>query len=160
MKKILLAVMCVLMISTFCGCRKFAEYSEDDVYASEVRQLVDDSVKYTRIWQEYDRDFTCYDTQTAKEYMSALEEIEKICKKLLSLMPSEKFEYNDESVKRSAGELLSVTSEIKDHIKYAVETEDDILFQKEKNHLFALYMEYYEDLTDASQYLQTFWRNA
>ena len=145
---------------TLCGCRKIKEYNSDDEYVAQVRQLVDDTVKYTRIWQEYDEKFNCRDTETSKEYISVLDNIEEICKKLLMLTPSQKFDDNDVSVKEYAGELLSVTSDIKNHVEYSVKISDDMLFSREKEELFEMYKTSYENLTNASQYLQTFWRNA
>ena len=153
-------VMCMLMVLGMSGCSKFSQYSEDDGYASEVRHLTDEIVKYTRIWNEKDEHFDCFDKESSGEYIGTLEEVEQICKKLLILISSEKFANNDRYVKESAQNLLSVTSEIKEHVKYAVETEDDVLFQKEKSGLFTTYMESYEELTEDSQYLQMFWRNA
>lgn len=160
MKKILLVLMCMSMAFGFCGCSRFSRYREDDGYVSEVRHLTDEIVKYTRIWNEKDEEFNCLDSESSGEYIRTLEEVEQICKKLLSLIPSEKFGKDDDNVKSSARKLLYVTSEIKEHIKYAVETEDDVLFQKEKSGLFATYMESYEELAEDSQYLQMFWRNA
>ena len=118
MKKFIALLLCILAVSTLSSCRKISEYNRDDEYSANVKSLVDDTVKYTRIWKEYD------------------------------------------DIKEDAGKLLSVTSEIKNHIKYAVKNADDTLFQKEKTELFSEYMEEYENLAEASQYLQTFWRNA
>ena len=160
MKKILLVLMCILLTLSVCGCNKFSQYSEDDGYAAEVRQLVNDVVKYTRIWHENDEDFNCLDEESWGVYIKSLEEVEQICKKLLSLVPSEKFSRDDANVKGSAAKLLEVTSKIKDHIKYAVSIEDDMLFLKEKNNLFAIYMDSYEELNEDSQYLQMLWKNA
>ncbi len=160
MKKFIALVLCIITISTLSSCGKISEYNRDDEYASNVKSLVDDTVKYTRIWKEYDEKFNCQDVETAKEYIEVLEEIEKICRKLLTSTPSEKFDDNDAYIKKDAGQLLAVTSEIKNHVKYAVENADDTLFQKEKTELFSKYMEEYENLAEASQYLQTFWRNA
>lgn len=160
MKKILTGLLCILMSMSVCGCSRFSQYSEDDSYAAEVRQLTDEIVKYTRIWNEKDEDFNCLDRESSGEYIGALEEVERICKKLLSLMPSEKFGKDDGHVKTSAAGLLEATSKIKDHVSYAVEIEDDGLFQKEKSGLFASYRDSYEELAEDSQYLQMFWRNA
>ena len=160
MKKFIALLLCILAVSTLSSCRKISEYNRDDEYSANVKSLVDDTVKYTRIWKEYDEKFDCHDIETAEEYIVVLEEIEKICRQLLTSTPSEKFDENDGYIKEDAGKLLSVTSEIKNHIKYAVKNADDTLFQKEKGELFAEYMEDYENLTEASQYLQTFWRNA
>ena len=159
MKKIVALILCVCMMCTLCGCGKISEYNIDDSYVAEVKQLVDDAVKYTRIWQEYDKNFNCHDKETAKEYIAVLDEIEHICKKLLTLTPSAKFDENDLYVKGGASRLLSVTSAIRSHIEYSVKKADDILFQKEKEDMFELYKSSYENLTNASQYLQTFWRN-
>ena len=160
MKRIIALLLCILAMSALCGCGKISEYSKDDEYAANVKSLVDDTVKYTRIWQEYDEKFNCHDIETAKEYISFLDKIEKICRELLTSMPSEKFDSNDVYIKTDAGQLLSVKKKKKNHIQYAVANADDTLFQKEKGELFAEYMEDYENLTEASQYLQTFWRNA
>ena len=160
MKKFVAVMFCICMMCTLCGCGKVSEYNSDDSYVAEVKQLVDDTVKYTRIWQEYDESFNCHDRETAKEYVAVLDKIEYMCKDLLSLTPSAKFDENDLYVKGSAGQLLAVTSAIKSHIEYSLKTADDVLFQKEKEDMFELYMSSYENLTNASQYLQTFWRNA
>ena len=96
MKKILLVLMCMLTAFGCCGCSKFSQYTEDDGYALEVRQLTDDIVKYTRIWNEKDEDFNCLDRESSGKYIETLEEVEQICKKLLSLNLSEKFGKNDE----------------------------------------------------------------
>lgn len=160
MKKILIVFMCMFMALGMGGCSRFSQYREDDGYASEVRQLTDEIVKYTRIWNEKDENFNCLDKESSGEYIKALEEVEQICKKMLSLISSEKFENNDNHVKESTQKLLLATSEIKNHVKYAVEIEDDGLFRKEKSGLLTTYMESYEELAEDSQYLQMFWRNA
>ena len=160
MKKFIALLLCILAVSTLSSCRKISEYNRDDEYSANVKSLVDDTVKYTRIWKEYDEKFDCHDIETAEEYIVVLEEIEKICRQLLTSTPSEKFDENDGYIKEDAGKLLSVKNKKKNHIKYAVKNADDTLFQKEKTELFSEYMEEYENLAEASQYLQTFWRNA
>lgn len=159
MKHIKLWIPAVVLAVIGCGCGT-AEYHQDEQYAASVRQLVDDAVKYTRIMEEKDKDFHCYDSASVKEYTKALDHLSGIYQKILMLQPSDKFDDNDRSLKESARQVLSVTSDIKTHVRYASENADDTLFLKEKQELFEQYRVSYEELTYASQYIQTFWRNA
>lgn len=157
--KCLTVLMTICLTATFCGCNQ-AEYQQDDEYVASVKQLVNDSVKYTRIWKEQDDDFNCHDVASTKEYLETLDELIDIYQQLLLLQPTNKFDDNDQTMKSNAQHALSITSDIKSHIEYAVEHSDDSLFQKEKTDLFAEYEIFYEELTYASQAIQTFWRNA
>ena len=67
MKKFIALLLCILAVSTLSSCRKISEYNRDDEYSANVKSLVDDTVKYTRIWKEYDEKFDCHDIETAEE---------------------------------------------------------------------------------------------
>ncbi len=157
--KILLLLLSVGCILVSGGCRG-TDYAKEEQYAVSVRQLVDESVKYTRIWKEQDAAFHCDDTAAGKEYLKTLDKLAAVYKKLLMLPSSDSFDEDDKELKESAERILSLTAAVKSHAEYAVQSGDDTLFQKEKTKLFEDYEECYEQLTYASQKIQTFWRNA
>ncbi len=159
MKRVWILMLAVvwMMIGSGCGT---AEYRREEQYASSVRQLVDDAVKYTRILQEKDQKFQCYDSVSVKEYLTTLDKLGGIYQKLLVLQPSDIFDEGDRDLKDNVGQVLSVTSEIRSHVQYAADNADDTLFKKEKKELFEQYQAFYEGVTYSSQYIQTLWRNA
>lgn len=158
--KCCIAVLTVLVMSvSMTGCKQ-TEYKKDDKYVSSVKRLVNESVSVTRIWKEQDETFNCHDTISTKEYIASLDKLTDIYKELVTLQASDKFDEYDKQMKDDAKNALSVTSDIKSLVKYALEQSDDSLFQKEKKDIFQKYQECCDNLTLDSSRIQTFWRNA
>ena len=159
MKKIFILCLFVLMTSTLCSCGS-AEYSKDESYVDKTKSLVNTSVEYTRIWRENDERFDYTNIDSAKEYINILDELCQTYRKILMLQPTDKFDEYDAEMKENVSQILSVTSQIKSHVRYSFEKADGSLFKKEKQALFDKYDEYQDEVTMTSQYIQTFWRNA
>lgn len=159
MKKFYILLLAVSAVFMLCSCGA-SEYSKDESYVGNIKNLVNTSVEYTRIWREKDESFDYSDTESSKEYINILDKLCQTYRKILMLQPTDKFDENDTDMKENIRKIIAVTSQIKSHVRYSVEKADDRLFQKEKQELFDKYDEYHNEVTMASQYIQTFWRNA
>ena len=159
MKKLFALLLTVSMTFLLCSCGT-AEYSKDESYVQNIKNLVNTSVEYTRTWREKDNSFDISNTESSKEYIAILDKLCQTYRKILLLQYTDKFDEYGNSMRENISGILSVTSEIKSHVRYSLDKADDSLFKNEKQELFEAYDEYLDEITITSQYIQTFWRNA
>lgn len=159
MKKLFTLFLAVSIAFLLCGCGT-EEYSKDESYVQNIKNLVNTSVEYTRTWREKDNSFDISNTESSKEYIAILDKLCQTYRKILLLQYTDKFDEYGNSMRENISGILSVTSEIKSHASYALDKADDSLFKNEKQELFEAYDEYLDEITITSQYIQTFWRNA
>ena len=159
MKKLFTLFLSVSIAFLLCGCGT-EEYSKDESYVQNIKNLVNTSVEYTRTWREKDNSFDISNTESSKEYIAILDKLCQTYRKILLLQYTDKFDEYGNSMRENISGILSVTSEIKSHASYALDKADDSLFKNEKQELFEAYDEYLDEITITSQYIQTFWRNA
>ena len=159
MKKLFTLFLAVSIAFLLCGCGA-EEYSKDESYVQNIKNLVNTSVEYTRTWREKDNSFDISNTESSKEYIAILDKLCQTYRKILLLQYTDKFDDYGNSMRENISGILSVTSEIKSHASYALDKADDSFFKNEKQELFEAYDKYLDEITITSQYIQTFWRNA
>ena len=159
MKKLFALLLTVSMTFLLCSCGT-EEYSKDESYVQNIKNLVNTSVEYTRAWREKYEDFDHSNADSAKEYIDLLDKLCQTYRKILMLQYTDKFDEYGGSMRENISNILSVTSEIKSHVRYSLDKADDSLFKNEKQELFKAYDKYLDEITITSQYIQTFWRNA
>ena len=74
MKKLFALLLTVSMTFLLCSCGT-AEYSKDESYVQNIKNLVNTSVEYTRTWREKDNSFDISNTESSKEYIAILDKL-------------------------------------------------------------------------------------
>lgn len=129
-------------------------------YVTSVKTLVNDSVNNTRTLRTQYDEFNCKENESSNAYISTLETLSDLYGQLIKLESPDDYDDLDEQIKSNANEVLSIITELKTLVKYAVENADDSLYQKDKEELLNNYYEYYNTLTSLSSEVQTRFRNA
>ncbi len=146
------------MMFVLAGCSGDMKTNED--YVTNVKTLVNDAIQNTRTLKEQDESFNCHNQESTKAYLSTLNSLSSLYQQILKLDTPAKFEESGESLQTNASSALSTLSEMKSLVTYALQNEDDTLFQKDKAALWEEYEKAYSGATDNSSEIQTIWRNA
>lgn len=152
-------VAAVILLSALCGCN-IDTINKNNTYVSSVKQLVDDTVKYTREYKEKKETFNCREAEESKAILSDIDSICDGCRQLLRLQATDEFDTYDETMKTEARLCLEHMSQIKTLTSYAVDTGDDTFYKNDIEELYKNYYESYENLKGCSLEIQTYWRNA
>ncbi len=148
-----------MLMFVLAGCSA-GQNQQNEEYVNSVKTLVNDSVNSTRDLKEQDETFNCHNETVSKEYIHSLDTLSELYQNLIKLNATADFDDLDKELSSEAALALSDISEIKSLVSYAVEQEDDTLFQRDKNKIFDDYHTHYNRLTELSSEVQTRWRNA
>lgn len=154
----LIFLLSAVLMFVLAGC-SVGQSKQNEEYVDSVKNLVNDSVNNTRVLNKIDKNFNYRDEKNAQDYISALETLSDIYQKLIKLNCTDEFEDLDSRISDEAASALSDISEIKSLVSYALEKDDDSMFQKNRDGLMSDYKTHYEKLTEISSEVQTRQRN-
>ena len=135
-------------------------HQKNDTYVSSVKQLVDDSVTYTRKLRQQDEDFDCRDNEKVRGYLLVTDDLINTLEQIQKLRSTDEFDRMDKPLKDSAKVALTVISQLKALVVYAQESGNDALYQREKDGYLSDYYINYDTMKELSSEIQTYWRNA
>ena len=164
MKKVMVRFAVVIMLATvvmfaFTGCN-METHQMNDQYVSSVKEMVNDSVTYTRKLRQQDEGFDCHDNEKIRGYLLVTDDLINTFEKIQTLKSTDEFDEMDIELKRVSKQALTMISQLKQMVVYAQQSGSDAIYQREKNGYFDQYYSYYEDLRSISSEIQTYWRNA
>lgn len=149
----------LFFVVSLCGCN-MEQFKKNEQYVSDVKELVNESVNYTRKLKKLDEDFVCHDSKIVNEYIEITEKLMDIFQKIQKLQPTNEFDDKDKELKEAARNELTIISQIRNLVLHANQNGDDTIYQREKTACFEEYKKYYDQAIELSSEIQTYWRNA
>lgn len=158
-RRFLRLVTAALLLLPLAGCN-METHQKNDTYVNNVKQLVDDSVTYTRKLRQQDESFDCRDNEKVRGYLLVTDDLINTLEQIQKLRSTDEFDSMDKPLKDSAKVALTVISQLKALVVYARESGDDALYQREKGGYLNDYYANYDTMKELSSEIQTYWRNA
>ncbi len=152
-------VAAVVLMLTAVGCN-MELHQKNESYVSQVKQLVNDSVTYTRKLWERDNEFDCRSSEKIRGYLLVADDLINTLDQLQKLKATDEFDEMDKPLKESAKQALILISQLKAMVVYAQESGDDAIYQREKGSYLNDYYTCYDNMKELSSEIQTYWRNA
>ncbi len=158
LKRSFLFLVTAAVLFVLAGCsNETAQHNEQ--YVSQVKELVNQTVNYTRVMVTKEKNFNCHNEAEAKEYIDTLDKLSDIFQKVITLNASEEFDQLNKELSQETTSALSEISELKSLAAYAIEKGDDTFYQRDKAGIRKDYDEHYRRMTELSSEIQTQWRN-
>ncbi len=159
LKSSMILCFALFFVVSLCGCNT-DEFKRNEKYVSDVKELVNESVNYTRKLKKLDEDFVCHDADLVNEYIETTEKLMDIFQQIQKLQPTDEFDDKDKDLKEAAKNELTIISQLRNLVLHANQNGDDTIYQREKVNCFEEYKKYYDQAIDISSEIQTYWRNA
>lgn len=154
---LVLTVLSLMM--TISGC-DLETYKRSDSYVADVKNLVNDSVNYTRKLKQQDEDFDSKDSEKMRGYLLAADDLINTLEQIQKLRPTDEFDEMNDELRTAAEAALNNITQIRSFVAYASESGDDSIYKREKDSYFEDYLFYYDEMITLSSRIQTYWRNA
>lgn len=161
MKKRLLCLMTVVlaMLLLSAGC-DFETHKKSDLYVSQVKNLVNDTVNYTRKLRQQDKDFDSKDSEKLRGYLLAADDLINTLEQIQKLRPTDEFDSMNDKLRTASESALNSVTQIRSFVAYAAESGDDSIYTREKDKCINEYEGFYDEMKELSSEIQTYWRNA
>lgn len=164
MKRTLIKRSMILLFAAFFvlvlnGCN-MEEFKKNEQYVNDVKNLVNESVNYTRKLRKLDEDFAISDNELVSDYLEITDSLMEIYEQIQKLQTTDEFDDKDKELKAAAKNELTVISQLRNLVYHAQQNGDDDIYQREKAVYFEEYNKNYEKTIDLSSEIQTYWRNA
>lgn len=164
MKRTLIKRSMILLFAAFFvlvlnGCN-MEEFKKNEQYVNDVKNLVNESVNYTRKLRKLDEDFAISDNELVSDYLEITDSLMEIYEQIQKLQATDEFDDKDKELKAAAKNELTVISQLRNLVYHAQQNGDDDIYQREKAVYFEEYNKNYEKTIDLSSEIQTYWRNA
>lgn len=157
--QMLVFLLSAVLLVSLSGCN-LSEIHQNDGYVAAVKELVNECINENRVLNKQEGVFNCHEPEKTKEYISTMDNLSSTFQKLLQLQPTGQFtDYQEKIANYSALALADITR-LRTLAAYAVEHEDDTLYQNDKDEILTEYVKNCETLRSLSSEVQTYWRNA
>ena len=149
----------VSLLTFSAGCDLEA-HKKNDSYVSDVKNLVNDTVNYTRRLKQQDEAFESKDSEKLRGYLLAADDLINTLEQIQKLRPTDEFDEMNDRLRTAAEAAMNNITQIRSFVAYASESGDDGIYKREKENYLQNYMAYYDEMKELSSEIQTYWRNA